>query len=199
MITLTTRRAFVSAFAAFALVAGPEAVDAQSASRQASDPVPVKVDVVISRHKGDALVSSLPYSLYVRADERGGSARVRMGVDVPVGSTMVTRGPSESGGQQSTTSSSKPEYRYVGTSVDCRVTTTDAGLRVFVNIQDSSIHTTAGETMPTTMDANAMAFRTFSLSNELQMQSGETREFGVATDKITGETVKVNVTVNIVR
>jgi len=83
--------------------------------------------------------------------------------------------------------------------LDCQVTATDDGLRVFVNIQDSSIHTTAGENMPATIDPNAMAFRTFSLSNELQMQSGETKEFGVATDKITGETVKVNVTVNVVK
>jgi len=180
-----------------ALLAGSDVVSAQAAQRQAVETAPVKVDVVISRHKGDALVSSLPFSLYVRAAERAGRASVRMGVDVPVGTTTVTRGQGEEA--QQATSSTRPDYRYVGTMLDCQVTATDDGLRVFVNIQDSSIHTTAGENMPATIDPNAMAFRTFSLSNELQMQSGETKEFGVATDKITGETVKVNVTVNVVK
>jgi hypothetical protein len=201
---IRSRSGSFAAAAALALLTSPLAVDAlaaQSAQRQAAETaVPVKVDVVITRHKGEALVSSLPFSLYVRAAERHGNASVRMGVDVPVGTTTVTRNPyAEAGGQGTTTTSSRPDYRYVGTSVDCRVATAENGFLVFVNIQDSSIHTTAGETMPARIDSSAMAFRSFSLSNELPMQAGQTTEFGVATDKITGETIKVSVTINVAR
>jgi hypothetical protein len=37
------------------------------------------------------------------------------------------------------------------------------------------------------------AFRTFSASNTLNMSDGQTRLFGVATDKITGETMRIEV------
>jgi hypothetical protein len=46
---------------------------------------------------------------------------------------------------------------------------------------------------------DASAFRTFSVGNSLPLRDGQTVEFASATDKVTGETVKVEVTLTIAK
>jgi hypothetical protein len=47
--------------------------------------------------------------------------------------------------------------------------------------------------------ADPMAFRTFSFSNTLALRDGQTVQFATATDKITGEVLKVEVTITVMK
>jgi hypothetical protein len=165
-------------------------------------PIPLKVDVVLSRFQGDKKIASLPYTMWVRAGERTGGVaptNLRMGVDVPVGTVSATK-PNTSGTNPTTTTTTGPDYRHVGTSIDVWAHVQDDGrYDVTLRLNDSSIFTADQEGRGAIKLADPMAFRTFSTSNTLTMRDGQTLQFAVATDKITGETIKVEVTINTVK
>jgi hypothetical protein len=75
---------------------------------------------------------------------------------------------------------------------------------VFVNLVDSSIFSPStasagrGTAVPL-KPTDPSAFRTFSFSNRLSMRDGQTLEFATATDKITGEVLKVTVTIAVAK
>src|SRR5262245_25079919 len=82
--------------------------------------VPVKVEIVLSRSQGDKKLSSLPYTIWANAN--GNNVSLRLGVDVPVGASLVTTGNENttSSGRSTTTTSStsnRVEFRSVGTSI----------------------------------------------------------------------------------
>ena len=172
--------------------------------------MPLKVDVVLSRFQGEKKISSLPFTLWVTANVRGGpgSTSVRMGVDVPVGTSSVTTGRETptgprggpNGAQTTTETASKIDYRNVGTAIDCWASSNDDGrFTVFVNVLDSSIFTTDADTKPSLKLADPMAFRTFSMSNTQKMRDGQTQQFSLASDKITGEILRVDVTLTVLK
>jgi hypothetical protein len=174
---------------------------------------PAKVDVVIERYQADKKVSSMPFSLWVTGGIAGrgpSSGSLRIGVDVPIGSTTETRGSNAPGSTRSDTTTA-PQYRNVGTSIDCYLTMNDDGKYVLrVTLNDTSIFDPSAQRQAAlgarglavpparTPDASA-AFRTLQLDNALQMQDGQTAEFASATDKITGEVVKAQVTLTIAK
>lgn len=167
--------------------------------------LPVKVDVVIARYQGDKKVSSLPFSLYASAGRTYQSeVRMRMGIDVPVGTSTATgtrtvpNGPN--GGTTSTgTTSTTTEYRNIGTNIDTNVTRTDeTHFAVYVNVSDSSIYTADGDAK-NLRTADAAAFRTFSTSNTVTLRDGQTVQFGMGTDKVSGEVLKIEVTLNVIK
>ena len=135
--------------------------------------VPVKVQVVISRFEGDKKVSSLPYTLSVTANERSGS-NLRMGSQIPV--------PSKEGAGFT--------YQNVGTNIDCTVSSADeARFTVFVTINDSSVMERRAVDPPT--------LRNFTTSNLVLLRDGQSAQFTAASDKTTGEVVKVDVTLTV--
>jgi opacity protein-like surface antigen len=181
----------------------------------------MKVEVVLSRYQGDKRTSNMPFTLWLSAPANGGGggASLRVGVDVPIGSTAATttesrmnpagRGQNTTGTTEATT---RPEYRNVGTSVDANawLESADGQYRVRVSLTDTSVFepdslrtadaaARAVQGVAVTTASNASAFRTFSLSNTLPMRDGQTIEFASATDKITGETVKLTVTINVAK
>src|SRR5262245_29691213 len=191
------RSAGLAVIAALALAASGS-VSAEQQPAPPPKPVPLKVDVVLSRWQGEKRVSNMPFTLFV---ETGNNTSLRLGVDVPVGAVMMTTGretPNSTskgvaGGSQTTSeTATRTEYRNVGTAIDCRVNNveSDGSYAVYVSVQDSSIFTADGETRPSLKVADPMAFRTFSMSNNLRLRSGQTQQFGVATDKITGEQLR---------
>jgi len=159
--------------------------------------VPTKVDVVISRYQGEKKVSSQPYVLMPTADPRGGGyTSLRVGVDVPVGVTTTNR-PAEGGREGSTTT--RPSYQNVGTNVDCQVTNLGEGrFNVRVSVTDSSIFNPESPNSMGKITDNA-AFRTFQASNALIMRDGQTMLLTTATDKVTGELLKIEVTFSVVK
>ncbi len=197
-----------------AWLAASSVLGAQATPAKAPYP-PAKVDVVIERYQADKKVSSMPFSLWVTGgspEHQGSTGSLRIGVDVPIGSTTVTRGAG--GNAQGSTRSDTttvPEYKNVGTSIDCYLTMMDDGkymLRVTLNdtsIFDPSAQRQAalaarGLAAPTTSrPLEASAFRTLQFNNTLLMRDGQTAELASATDKITGEVVKAQVTLTIAK
>ena len=175
----------------------------QSAQQAAPATVPVQVDVVLTRWQGEKRTSSMPFVLIANASPRGSSTSIRMGVDVPVGTSTSnvsqTTGAQGSAPREVTTAKVTTEFRNIGTDIDAHVTRLDAtNFGVGLNIRDSSIFTSDQTKMPNTL-ADPTAFRTFSTSNTLNMIDGQTRLFGVATDKITGETLRIEVKLTVLK
>jgi hypothetical protein len=153
--------------------------------------IPAKVDVVISRFKGEQKTASLPYTLMVNVNgEQWGQARtsIRMGVDVPVGTTTITRDG---------VTTTQPSYRNVGTNIDCQANSRDDGrYSVYVNIVDSSF---VGGDVRTARTTDPAAFMTFTTHNNLIVRDGQTVQFTMATDKVSGDVVKVEVTLTLIK
>lgn len=149
---------------------------------------PLKVQIVVARYAGDKKVSSLPYVLWVTANDRM-TTNLRMGVDVPVSMTS---------GQDVISNYS---YRNIGTSIDCSATSADTGFNVVITLSDSSIQfePAEGSTTPKTKLANAPAFRTFTSKFSILLRDGQTAQYTSATDPLSGEVLKVDVTLNVLK
>jgi hypothetical protein len=165
---------------------------AQEAEAKANAVTPLDLEIVISRYQGDKKVGSLPYSISVNASERGEVTRLRMGASVPV-PTMTT--PTVDG---------KPaagvvtpfQYRDIGTNIDASGKPLgDGRFAVFLGVTESSIVANPKDAQ----QGGVPVIRNFSSSNNLVMRDGQTRQFTAASDRITGEVVKVEVTLKVVK
>jgi hypothetical protein len=169
------------------------AAQGTSTSNPALRPIiPIKVDVVISRYQAEKKTGSLPYSLMINANGPSGQNRtsLRMGVDVPIGQTTRT----ENG-----VTTSQMNYRNVGTSIDSNAETDDAGrFRVYVSISHSAIVTADQSATPLRMP-DPTSFRQFTTTNYLSLKDGQSVQFIMATDNITGEVLKVDVSVTVIK
>jgi Bacterial type II and III secretion system protein len=167
--TLTTPAAMAQSPASTST--GPTA---QSPTPSQSKPLtPLKVQVVIARYEGDKKVSSFPYMLAVTANHPE-PVSLRMGSQVPI--------PVGQGGI---------DYKSVGTNIDCSANSTEDGrFQVQLRIEDSSIMERRGGEVPPTL-------RNFSSSNSVVLRDGQTVQFTAAADKVTGEVVRVDVTMNV--
>ena len=208
----TARTAVMTTLAIVGLVA---VARPQAASQAPAEPVvlkpaaSVKLDVVLSRWQGEKKVSSLPFALYVMApavtqtpgrdvNRPSGNQSLRMGVDVPIGTASRISTAGQAAGSSTTTNT--PEYRNVGTSIDGRVSQTDDGrFLVFIQVQDTSIFTNDAGSSSQIRIADPMAFRTFTMNNTLTLRDGQTLPFAMASDKISGDLIKVDVTVTVLK
>ena len=179
-------------------------------AQQAAPPAPkpevlLKVDVVLSRWLADKKTGSLPFTLLVNTPGSGsGYASIRVGVDVPTGTlTSLTTVPNSSTAQNPVTTATtrnNTDYRSVGTSIDCRSTQlADGRFQVNVNVQDSSIFNETPAGRGSVRSAAPAAFQTFQMGNTLPMRDGQTLPFATATDKVSGEQLRVDVTLNVVK
>ena len=157
----------------------------------AAIPVPLKVQIVISRYDGDKKISSMPYMLSVNAGRPG---NLRMGTRVPVVSTSYT--PIATGGANVNPLTSY-QYQDIGTNIDCNTSALDDGrFRVELGIEDSSVEPDAP---PRATPMDRPAFRSFRANNSLVLKDGQTTQFTTAVDKLTGIVTKVDVTLTVVK
>ena len=162
---------------------------ATSALAQQTAPEPekgplVKVQVVVSRYEqlpaGERKTSSLPFTLL--ATSNGDKVSVRTGSQVPV----------MSGG------GTNFQYIDVGSNVDCTVKTAANGrYNVILMIQDRS-----ALDKPATLGSGANAvtqpiLRNFVYTNSILLKDGDSKQFVSASDKGSGDIVKVDVTINV--
>jgi hypothetical protein len=166
---------------------------------------PIKVQVVISRYQGDKKISSLPYGLSVTGGGGGvdraitgpefvGRANLRMGTKIPV--MMVTPAPVVDG--QKLPQIGPVQYQDVGTNIDCAVwAMADGRFRVEVSIDDSSVYPAEKDTPGAVR--GSPSFRSFRASDAMLLKDGATGQFTTATDKVSGEVVKVDVTLTVVK
>jgi hypothetical protein len=199
--------AFGLVLVAPALVAAQDKPAGTVTAKPPAAHVPLKIQVVISRYQGEKKVSSLPYSLSITGG--GGStpesmangptfigrANLRMGAKVPIAATSYT--PIAAGGAGVNPLVSY-QYQDVGTNIDCHVwSADDARFRVEITIEDSSVYSDEKE-IPGTVKGNP-ALRSFRASDSMLLKDGATAQFTTATDKVSGETVRVDVTLTVVK
>ena len=189
---------FAFALASTAIVRTQEKPAAPAAAKSAPtriEPpsIPLKVQIMVSRYQGEKKISSLPYNLSVTAGSRG---TLRMGAKVPV--MMITAATNM---PKDVAQVGPIQYQDVGTNIDCNVfqPLEDGRFRVEITIDDSSVY---GEEPKAGTNAPAPGnptFRSFRATDSLMLKDGQTAQFTTATDKVSGEIVKVDVTLTVVK
>lgn len=182
----------VAALAVIAAVVAPRVALAQE---KTSPLVPLKVQLVISRSSGEKKISSMPYTLWVTAnDSRNRTTSLRMGVEVPVPAMLFPKDGAP------TTSYN---YRPVGTNIDCSATAEGNLFKLTITLNDSSVQFDARDSAasrPTSAAvAGAPSFRSFSSNFSILLKDGQTATYTSATDPVSGETLKVDVTLNVLK
>ena len=183
---------FAFALASSVIVRTQEKPAAPAAPKPAPTAMPLRVQVLVSRFQGEKKLSSLPYTLSVNAGSRG---TLRMGAKVPVNMMMTTNVPKDfpQGGPI--------QYQDVGTSIDCYVSTVqdDGRYRIEITIEDSSVYGDAPNPADNKPAPGNPSFRSFRASDSMALRDGQTSQFTTATDKVSGEIVKVDVTLTVVK
>lgn len=155
-------------------LSGQESKPAATAVRS----VPLKVTVVIGRFQGEKRTGSLPFVLTVQAPGR--ATTMQMGSNVPI--------PSDS-------TSNSYQWRNVGTTLSCQVINQVEGVfGLKLTIADNQIFAD-----PPGGIKGIPAFQNFTLDNELWLRDGQTMQLSTAVDKATGEQIKVDVTLNVIK
>jgi len=157
--------------------------------------IPVDVEVVISRYQNDKRISSLPYFLAVNAGEETQVTKLRMGANVPVPTTTFIA-PGTDGRPANPLVSFN--YRDVGTNIDSLARPLgDGRFSVYVSVGERSVVQPPANCNSAT--SCAPVIRNFEAENTLVLRDGQTRQFTAAADRVTGEVVKVDVTLKVVK
>jgi hypothetical protein len=168
---------------------------APKASSAPTAVMPLKVQITIARYQGEKKISSMPYTLSINAVPPNNFSNLRMGTKVPV--MMVSAIDLKQPDGKTVPQVGPIQYQDVGTNIDCRATPLDDGrFLLSVTVDDSSVY--PDEQVPGGSKGNP-AFRSFRASNSLVLRNGETGQFTTATDKVTGESVKVDVTLTVMK
>ncbi len=165
------------------LTSGAATALAQQTEKAPPPPtVPLKVTVTVSRFQGEKKTASLPFVLWVNT---GGVATIQMGSQVPVPSTVIQ------GGQVASSFTLKD----IGTNITCQASNLLEGLyKLEVSVQDSQVFRQVdGKT------DSLPSFQSFRSTNSPMLRDGQTVQFAVATDKTSGEVIKLEVTLNVVK
>ena len=184
---MTGRPLKTATLVAMLILATVAATNAQD--KPAPKPTPLRVQVVISRFQGEKKIASAPYTLAVVSNAGQTLARLRMGTEVPV------PGPPAADAKAPPTAGL--QYRPVGTNIDCTVRTVDeASFEVQLTIEQSSI---LDDDQQQKIPRYGPAFRSFRFTNSAILRDGQTTQFTNAADPMTGEVVRVDVTLNVVK
>lgn len=187
--------------------AKPEApkaeADAQKVERRTSQDLrcipgaALRVQLVITRLQSEKKLASLPYTFLVSARPSStcpvSRVRMRMGVDTPV--PVVTFDESDPKKPKSTS----VQYKNVGTNIDCMAEDLgDGRFKLFLSVENLS-------TLPGTQArandelSGFPLFRRFEISLDSILRDGQNAQTVASTDPVTGEVVKIDVTLNVVK
>jgi len=167
------------------LTGGAATALAQQTEKAPEPPkIPLKVTVTVSRFDGDKKTGSLPFVLWVNTGDTN-SCNVQMGSDVPVPTTVMTDGKMAQSFMM----------RSLGTNITCQATAMANGLyRLYLTVNDSQMFK-----QPEGKTEGMVSFQTFRSTNAPILKDGQTVQFAVATDKTSGEVIKLDVTLNVVK
>jgi hypothetical protein len=171
-----------------------EAAKEGAAERRGPQGVGLRVQLVISRFQGDKKLASLPYTFVVTTG--GARARMRMGVDTPVPVTSTSEG-----GKQTTSI----QYRNVGTNIDCAAWDKgDGRYQLSIGVENSSALAlekgpTSGNPAGEANTTGVPLFRRFDANLDPWLRDGQSVQTVASTDPVTGEVVKIDVTMNVIR
>jgi hypothetical protein len=159
--------------------------------------VPLSVDVMVTRYQGDKKISSMPYMLAVNANKLGqaGPALLRMGAKVPVPTIAAPPGsPAGPAGPMP----GPVNYQDIGTNIDCTAKVVDQGFELRISVSDTSVYANIQDNATPTV-GNMPVFRSYQSTNTLVLKDGQSREFTAATDRVSGEVIRIGVTLRVVK
>jgi hypothetical protein len=140
--------------------------------------VPLKVTVVIGRFQGEKRTGNLPFVLTVNTGQS--EAQVQMGSSVPI--------PAEEAGKAFT-------YRHLGTNITASgVDLNDGRYRLNLTVIDNQIFGDSPGGIK-----GIPAFQNLTMRQDIYLRDGQTAQLGTVTDKASGETIKVDVTLNVIK
>lgn len=150
--------------------------------------VPLKVTVIFSEYDGEKKLSSLPYTLFLKASEDHSFGKVRMGVRVPIWT----------GGKESAI-----QYQDVGSNIDCTARVIgDNRFLLDLVLERSSIYSTreehSADQRPDEQPHQPLV-RQFRANLALVLRDGQTTQSTMATDPLNGHIIRVDVTLNVVK
>jgi len=163
--------------------------------------VPIEVQVVIAKFQGEKRVSSVPYMLSLNAVAGGlisnntERTQLTIGSEVPVPTTTFT--------PVNDSKTAQPlrsfNYRNVGTVMSAAAVTAEGGqFEVELQIDESSLGTSTPDGRGNS-PAEMPVFKSFKARNRILLRPGVMRQFTAATDRISGETVRIEVTLTTVK
>jgi hypothetical protein len=163
--------------------------------------IPLELQVTISRYQGEKRMSSLPYVLSLKSftnSNRTGfaGASLRLGSRVPIRSQEST--PAADG--KPATTSSSVRYENVGTNIDAGASALEDGrFEVTLSINESSVVTDPQDLKATPGSDSYPVFRSYQSTNTLFLKEGQTTQFTAASDRVSGEVVRVEVKLTVVK
>lgn len=155
--------------------------------------VPLRVQIVVSRYSGEKKISSVPYTLSVVAND-GDKTSLRMGVDVPIPQAVFN---AKEGFAAAPVTSYN--YRSIGTNIDCAARSHDGGVyKLDLGVSDSTVFIpdkgSATPTMP-----GVPVIRAFTATFNVLLKDGQSATHTSATDPISGEVLRVDVTLSVLK
>ncbi len=154
-------------------------------ARTAESPLtPLRIQLVLSRTQGDKKISSVPYALWVTANDRQAS-NLRMGNQIPV--------PDAKGGYS---------FHEVGTNIDATASSgPDGYYRIALTVSDSSVYfpdrNDPAAASPT--NTGVPAFRSVTTRFNILLRDGQTGQYLSATDQMSGQVLKVDATLTVLK
>ena len=189
---------------AAALLVGSLLATVASAADQEQTPprvagVPVRVQLVISRYQGDKKISAAPFT-FICGEDQG--SRIRMGVEVPI---IAPPPPPE--GKQNDTARTPPifQYRPFGTNIDCMMRPLDNGrFKLSITVEESAPYSDEEKSrLESSRNATVVrtnpVFKSMRMSDVLLLKDGQTEQMSSAVDRFSGEVVKVDVTLSVIK
>ncbi len=169
-------------------------VKSETAGRRAISGVTatLKVQLVVSRYQGDKKTASLPYAFVVTAGSD--RVRMRMGVSTPVPNfkNSVVDGKTK-------LVPAGFDYRDIGTNFDCIARDLgDGRYELNLTVENSSAMT-AVDRPDDGGETGAPLFRRFETHVNPLLRDGQTIQTIASTDPVTGEVVKIDVTLNVLK
>jgi hypothetical protein len=173
----------------------PTAQDSEAAQRAtqareaaaAREVIPLQAQIVISKFQGEKKVSSVPYVLSMNSSNQREGASLRMGTQVAIPSTSTNDGKTVS----------SYSYRDIGTNIDCSaIARPDGSFNVVVTVSESSVYADDKQTPNVT---GLPVLRSFQTTNRLILKDGQNSQFTAATDRVSGEIVRIDITLKVVK
>ena len=170
--------------------AKPEAAKpaAPAAAAAKSSVTPLRLVLTVSRYQSEKKISSLPYSLSVSIG--GPPVRFRMGADLPYSTTSNTDGAK----------TQSYAYRTVGVGIDVmNQLMVEPGLyKMDISVSDSSV-ASSNQVQGSPAVAGVPMFSNFSTNGSVVLRDGQTSQLTTAADPITGETMRVDVALTVIK
>ena len=183
---------FITATLAVLTTATLVAQDAQPAAQsRPGTPVSLKLSLVFSRYQGEKKISSVPHTLWATATDGRTPTTLRLGTQIPVPSAVFGKDGEKT---------QSYNYRDVGTNIDVNASTAvDGFYKIQITITDSSVYypDQSEPAARSTASTGAPAFRNFNSSFTLMMRDGQTAQSTAVTDPVSGQTIKLDATLNV--